>query len=101
MITKRALVPIILCAITGFGGFFARPAIDPMPTAPMPEAAQPKAAAVQTDGIVRVSKIEVLDPATGKLMLILTSENGVPIIIVNDKGTARKVDIAWLARRFG
>lgn len=101
MLPKKALIGGLVCVIGSIVGYFARPAIEPLgPNAAMPDASAPKGV-VTTDGVVRVSKIEVVDPTSGKLMMILTSENGIPVIIVNDQGTARKVDIARFVRRFG
>jgi hypothetical protein len=47
--------------------------------------------------VLRASRVEVLD-GSGKVAIVLTSENGVPTAIVSDGGAARKIDLAKVAR---
>jgi len=34
-----------------------------------------------------------------KVAIVLTVENGIPVVIISDRGTARKLDLVSLARR--
>jgi hypothetical protein len=37
--------------------------------------------------------------AAGVLQFVVAVEGGVPVAIINDKGTARRIDLAALARK--
>lgn len=102
MITRRVVIGVLMCLVGCGTGYFGRPVIEPalsdMPTATEPTKARVVEPAEPGAVALKVSKIEVVD-SVGRLMLILTSENGAPVLIVNDGGKARKVDLAWLAKR--
>lgn len=66
-----------------------RDGLPPMPPASPTNDGKPSATSVK--------RIEIVDDL-GKVMIVLTSENGVPIAVVNDRGEARKIDLAKVAR---
>lgn len=76
-----------------------RPAPSPAPM-PAPSPAVPAPAPDKPTGpsTVRATRVEVVD-STGALAFILTTENGVPVALINDGGVARRIDLAALARK--
>jgi hypothetical protein len=74
----------------------------PGPAMPAPSPAAPGPASPDrpagSPGVVRATRVEVVD-ATGTLVFVVTSEGGVPVALINDGGTARRLDLAALARK--
>lgn len=101
---RKAAPLVAACILTCAAGYHAWPVVNPpAATLPMPEATPVKAAeaAPAVPGVLRVTRIELIDPATGKLVLILAGEGGEPIAIVSDNGRQRRANLAALIRRFG
>jgi len=70
-----------------------QPAPVVQPDSPMPA---PTPTTPQSD-VSRVRRVEVMDG--NKVAIVLTVENGIPVVIISDRGTARKLDLVSLARR--
>lgn len=66
---------------------------EPMP---LPSPVMPKPSVPSKEGVVHGASFEVVE--NGRVKVVVTSRNGVPIIIVDDNGTARVVDLAKVAR---
>jgi hypothetical protein len=97
MLTKKAVLSAVLCLAACVAGYFGRPMIEA--PQPMPEMQPlPQGVGLAT---VRTSRIEVVDGA-GRLSFVLTAEGGNAFIIVNVPGQgAKKIDLSYIAKRFG
>lgn len=69
---------------------------EPMPK-PSPKVPAPKTPTPAGPGVTQAQRFEIVD-ASGRVQIVLTSENGVPVALVNDGGAARRIDLAKVAR---
>lgn len=92
---RQVLLPVAgLLVGLAVGGQVADRPPDRMPD-PSPNKPAPKT----PDGpkIVKTPRVEVVGP-DGNVVLVLTSEAGVPVALVSDNGIARRIDLVKVAR---
>ncbi|HYE77943.1 MAG TPA: hypothetical protein VEI97_08155 [bacterium] len=94
MTFRNVLVPVAALVVGAAVGW----RVADRPPQPMP-APTPLAPNTPQPDTLRAARVEVVGP-DGKVAVVLTSENGVPVAIVSDRGTARRIDLAAIARRF-
>lgn len=97
---RRLLIPAAgFLAVVAMSPRVADRPPDPMP--PPSPVVRPAPAPGKPDtgpaAVVQARRVEVVD-AAGKVAVVLTAEGGTPIAVVNDNGTARRIDLARVAK---
>ena len=104
---NRSIALCLVSLIAGAAGGWwyanrptAGPADQPMP-APSPQPGPtpgPNTPSPSKPEVTKVLRVEILDQ-NGQVALVLTTQGGVPVAIISDRGKARVIDLAWLARK--
>ena len=88
---NRVLVGLLIAA-GGWIGYTQWP--TKKTDVPMPAPSAPSPANGDT---LTAKRVEIVDDAN-KVMMVITSEKGIPVAYVNSKGKSLKIDLEWLAR---
>lgn len=102
MIGRRLLMAVLLAGLGGACGYLGRPAIEG-PGADAPGPLGPPAAVAGPGGpaALQVTRLDVVDPASGQPAASIQVENGSAVILVKVRHRWKRIDLGEAAGRLG
>jgi hypothetical protein len=88
---NRVLLVLVVIA----GGWIGYTQWPKKAESPMPAPSAPSPPGGDT---LTAKRVEIVDDAN-KVMMVITSEKGVPVAYVSSKGKSLKIDLEWLAKK--